>query len=167
LVELWESYYPLEGIDPLRREIFARLERTTPALVETILNHRPRALRGNSLFEALQTDDLRPGHLRESLQRWRSDPRKMYQTRPIVAFAAIGQGRADGKITPEEESVVIGKLLTHWALTSTLSVAARCSFTQPDSCPCESRGGARGPISNPSLNSIRSISWHTPFFAVG
>ena len=51
----------------------------------------------------------------------------MYKARPIMAFAAIGQGRAEGKITPEEESVVLGKLLTHWALTSTLEAAAGCA----------------------------------------
>ena len=30
----------------------------------------------------------------------------------------------EGKITPEEESTVIGKLLTHWALWSTLAAAS-------------------------------------------
>jgi hypothetical protein len=44
-----------------------------------------------------------------------------------VVFAAIGQGRVDGRITPEEESVVIGKLLSHWALWSTLQAAAGCA----------------------------------------
>jgi hypothetical protein len=166
LMELWESYYPIEGIDTRRREIFSRLERTIPALVEVLLNHRPRALRGDSLFEALQTEELYPRRLREALQRWRSEPREMYRARPIVAFAAIGQARADGKITPEEESEVLGKLLTHWALASTLDVAARCSFTQPGSCGCGSRHAGRGPVSNVSLNSTRSKSWHTPSFAV-
>jgi hypothetical protein len=50
----------------------------------------------------------------------------MYAARPVVAFAAIGQGRLDGKISPEEESTVIGKLLSHWALESTLHSADRC-----------------------------------------
>jgi 4-hydroxy-3-methylbut-2-en-1-yl diphosphate synthase IspG/GcpE len=43
-----------------------------------------------------------------------------------VTFAALGQGRADGKLTPEEESAVITKLLTYWALQSTLFVTAGC-----------------------------------------
>ena len=59
----------------------------------------------------------------------------MYRARPIVAFATIGQGRADGKITPEEESTVLGKLLTHWALTSTLEAAAGCAAPQPPGDP--------------------------------
>ena len=50
----------------------------------------------------------------------------MYRTRAIVTFAALGQGRADGKLTPEEESVVITKLLTYRALQSTLFVTASC-----------------------------------------
>jgi hypothetical protein len=140
LTQLWESYYPLEGIEPRRREIFLRLERTIPALVAVLLNHRPLGLRGDSVFEAVASAELHPHRLRESLHRWRSRPAEMYRARPIVTFAAIGQGRADGKITPEEESAVIGKLLSHWALRSTLEVAARCSFTQSHSCGCKGAG---------------------------
>ena len=69
--------------------------------------------------------------LRSHLQHWRSEPQDMYRARPIVAFATIGQGRADGKITPEEENIVLGKLLTHWALTSTLEAAAGCATPRP------------------------------------
>ena len=65
--------------------------------------------------------------MRRLLARWRTAPEEMYRTRPIVAFAAIGQGRADDRISPEEESVVLGKLLTHWALRSTLQAAAGCA----------------------------------------
>jgi hypothetical protein len=43
-------------------------------------------------------------------------------------FAAIGQGRADGKLTPEEVSVVITKLLTHWATQSTPLVEDTCAY---------------------------------------
>jgi hypothetical protein len=56
----------------------------------------------------------------------------MYDARPIVVFAAIGQGRADSKISPEEESVVLGKVLTHWALRSTLQSAAGCARGAPE-----------------------------------
>src|SRR5260370_336311 len=60
-----------------------------------------------------------------------SKPEEMYRARTIVVFATIGQGRADGKITPEEENTVLGKLLTHWALTSTLEAAAGCATPRP------------------------------------
>jgi len=117
----------LAGAAQRQRDVFTLLERTIPTLVGTLIHHRPAALRGRSLVEALDTDELQPSRLRGLLQGWRRSPQHMYRTRPIVVFAAIGQGRVEGKITPEEESAVIGKLLTHWALWSTLQAAAGCA----------------------------------------
>jgi hypothetical protein len=127
LADLWESYYPPRGLDPKDHETLTMLERTIPALVALLVHHRPPSLHGRSLIEVLDLQDLSPERLRGELQHWRRVPQEMYEARPIMAFAAIGQGRADGKITPEEESVVLGKLLTHWALTSTLQAAAGCA----------------------------------------
>ncbi len=131
LVNLWESYYPPRNLDPEQQDTLAMLERTMPALVMLIIHQRPDALRGKSLTEVLDLEELWPVRLRSHLQRWRSEPQDMYRARPIVVFATIGQGRADGKITPEEENTVLGKLLTHWALTSTLEAAAGCATPRP------------------------------------
>jgi hypothetical protein len=128
LVELWESYYPRAGAAPQQREVMQLLERTIPELVALLIDHRPPALRGHTVRQALDTAELNPARLRALLKRWRHAPQEMYQTRPIVVFAAIGQGRIDGSITPEEESAVIGKLLSHWALWSTLQAAAGCAI---------------------------------------
>jgi hypothetical protein len=127
LAELWQSYYPLAGVADEQRSLFLQLERTIPELVSLLIGHRPAALRGRSLKEALDTDELQPSALRAHLEHWRQSPQEMYRSRPIVVFAAIGQGRIDGKISPEEESTVIGKLLSHWALWSTLQAAAGCA----------------------------------------
>jgi hypothetical protein len=127
LTELWESYYPLAGTRGRQRNVVMLLERTIPDLVTLLIHHRPAALRGQSLVEALDTDELQPSRLRALLRHWRQTPQQMYRTRPIVVFAAIGQGRVEGKITPEEESAVVGKVLSHWALWSTLQAAAACA----------------------------------------
>jgi hypothetical protein len=129
LAGLWESYYPLAKSRATQRNVLSLLERTIPEFVELLIHHRPPALHGRSLIEAIDIDELQPGRLRAHLHRWRRAPQHMYQTRPIVVFAAIGQGRVDGKITPEEESSVIGKLLSHWAIWSTLQAAAGCAGT--------------------------------------
>ncbi len=129
---VWESYYPL---DAAREEsaVLTMLRQTIPELAALLVDHRPAALRGASLAEALDLDELRPARLRALLQRWRTEPHEMYEARPLVVFAAIGQGRADAKISPEEESVVLGKVLTHWALRSTLRAAAGCAaLNDPD-----------------------------------
>ncbi len=139
LIELWESYYPLEGLDREQRETLRMLERTIPGLVAVLTNHRPAALRGKSLVEALELDEVRPARLRALLGRWHSVPHEMYRARPLLTFAAIGQGRAEGQVSPEEESAVFGKLLTHWALSSTLQAAAGCVARPIRPCQCESR----------------------------
>ena len=52
--------------------------------------------------------------------RWQASPADMYQAAPTLVFAVLGQARAEGRLTPEEEAHLFGKLLTHWALRSTL-----------------------------------------------
>lgn len=131
LSDAWDSYYPLDAADREQSEMLTLLRRTIPELVRIIIGHRPPALLGASLREALDLDELGPPRLRSLLKRWRSAPWEMYETRPIVVFAAIGQGRAEAQISPEEESVVLGKVLTHWALQSTLRAAAACANGPP------------------------------------
>jgi hypothetical protein len=140
LSETWESWYPLDAAAQEQSGLLAQLKHSIPELVRVLMDHRPPALRGASLREAMDLDELQPARLRALLQRWRSEPWEMYQARPIAVFAAIGQARADASITPEEESVVIGKLLTHWALRSTLQEAAACARR----LPAEERSGLRG-----------------------
>jgi hypothetical protein len=158
LAELWESYYPLAGLNEDQSKILKQLEQTIPALVTLLLQHRPAALKGQSLVEALDIEELRVPRLRGLLSRWRLSPQEMYQARPIVAFAAIGQGRADGKVTPEEESTVIGKLLTHWAVWSTLQAAAGCAGKPQHSKTCTACMETRQ-ISSTQISSKRSALW--------
>lgn len=127
LAALWESYYPLERLPDAQQQRMRMLERTIPALVAVLINHRPAALRGSSVAQALEIDERQPGRLRLLLDRWRNVPQEMYETAPTIVFAVIGQGRVDGRITPEEESTVVGKLLSYWALQSTLQAAANCA----------------------------------------
>ena len=139
LVDLWESYYPLRGTDPEQDGTLSMLDRTIPELVTILIHHRPEALQGSSFSEALDLGEMQPGRLRNLLQRWRSAPQEMYEARPILVLAVIGQGRADGAISPEEESIVLGKLLTHWALKSTLQAAAGCTTDPSHHCECKAR----------------------------
>jgi hypothetical protein len=136
LAQLWAAYYPLEGLNQEQRQVLATLERTMPALITLLIHHRPPALRGSSLVEVLETGESHPLRLTALLARWRARPQEMYDARPILVFAAIGQGRVEGKISPEEESTVIGKLLTYWALKSTLQEAAGCAAGHGHRCRC-------------------------------
>lgn len=128
LTRLWEAFYPLRGLSTGQQRSFEALQATLPGLVALLINHRPKSLRGRSLAEALQVRNRQPHHLQALFQAWRQQPSKMYRAPPTLAFAVIGQARSDGLMSPEQESTILGKLLTHWAFSSTLQVAADCSM---------------------------------------
>ena len=51
----------------------------------------------------------------------------MYQAAPTLVFAVLGQARASGRLSPEDESELLGRLLTHWALRATLDTSELCA----------------------------------------
>jgi len=127
LERLWESLYPASGLEQEKRDILALFEKTIPGLVSLIVNHRPRQLRGASLAEALKTSERQPPQLTAYFQEWRTSPLRMKRAPPSLVFAVIGQARADGNITPEEESRTLNVMLKHWALKSVLDSSAICA----------------------------------------
>ncbi len=127
LARLWESFYPTEGLNKARQRLIAGLESGMPEFVDSLVHHRPRALRGASLIEALTVDERQPARLAAYHQSWRTGPRAMYRASPALVFAVIGQAKMEGRMSPEEESTTVAKLLTHWALRSTLDTSALCA----------------------------------------
>jgi hypothetical protein len=127
LESIWLSYYPPESADRRKRSLLALLERTMPGLAAIIAHHRPKSLGGASLKEALRTDDRQPAHLAELFQSWRASPARMYRVSPTLVFAVIGQARAEGSISPEEESRLFSQMLDYWALRNTLDHRVNCA----------------------------------------
>lgn len=127
LASLWESFYPPAGLDEERRALVAMLEESLPGFVTLLVNHRPQALHGASLQDAVAASDRQPARLAEHYRSWRSSPTRMQTAPPALACAVIGQARIDGQISPEEESRMLGALLTHWALHNSLNTSARCA----------------------------------------
>jgi len=127
VARLWESYYPTAGLDDERRGLLARLQESLPEFVSVLINHRPKALRGRSLMEAMDIEKRTPGRLAALFGAWRKAPRQMYRAPPSLVFAVLGQARADGSMSPEDESDLLAKLLTYWAMRSTLDTSAYCA----------------------------------------
>jgi hypothetical protein len=124
LAAIWEAYYPLGDLDAPRRDLLARLQASMPGLVALLVNHRPRPLRGDTLREALAVTERQPARLTAHFRAWHAAPAAMRAAPPTLAFAVLGQARADLLITPEEESRAVSDLLTHWAVRSTLGAFA-------------------------------------------
>lgn len=124
---MWAAFYPLTGLDERRLSLFQRLQASMAALAALLAEHRPRRLRGRSLAEVLAGAERRPAALALQFSAWQRQPALMYAARPALVFAAIGQARMDDRLSPEDESRLLAKLLTHWALAHSLQGAARCA----------------------------------------
>ena len=131
LSDLWESFYPIAELDAARRTFFDRLVATIPAFVSLLVNHRPALLRGRSLVEALEVADRQPARLGALFDTWSRNPAQLYDARASLVFAVVGQARSDGRLSPEDEGVLLAKALNHWALRSTLDTAFACATAPP------------------------------------
>jgi hypothetical protein len=80
-------------------------------------------------MEVMEVGPRQPARLSELYQLWNATPSQMYRASPSLVFAVMGQARADGRITPEDENALFGKLLTHWALRATLNMSEICAAT--------------------------------------
>ena len=127
LAAVWESFYPTRDLDPTRRTLLEKLQANMPGFVALLVNHRPEALRGRSLIEVLGVSERQPKHLAALFRAWNRSPAGMYRAAPCLVFAVLGQARADGQLSPEDESLLLAKLLTHWALRSTLDTSFACA----------------------------------------
>jgi hypothetical protein len=124
---LWESYYPTVGLAAETQHLLAQLLESMPAFVSLLINHRPRALRGSSLIEVMDVAQRQPARLGTLYRQWGANPSEMYRAPPVMVFAVIGQARADGGISPEDESALLSKLLTYWALRATVNTSELCA----------------------------------------
>ena len=120
LAALWGDFYPSAGLPEATTRLLREVQAAIPAFVTLLAEHRPRSLRGRSLREVLEVQRRQPEQLAVLFARWQATPADMYQAAPTLVFAVLGQARAEGRLTPEEEAHLFGKLLTHWALRSTL-----------------------------------------------
>lgn len=122
LARVWQTLYPIDGVDPRARAMFAALEATLPELAGLIAGHRPAALRGATLAEVVATPDRHPAALAALIRRHRR-PSELATLPPTLALAAIAQARAASAMSPEREAYLLGALLTRWALGQNLGAA--------------------------------------------
>jgi hypothetical protein len=127
LAHVWDAYYPVAGLDDTRRQWLRSLETSIPEFIWMLNNHRPEALRGRSLLAALATEERRPARLTALFGAWHRAPGQMYRAPPSLVLAVLGQARAVGQLSPDDESALVAKLLTYWAMRSTLDLSAFCA----------------------------------------
>jgi len=127
VAEVWESFYPKTGLSAAKQNLLAQLEAGIPKFLSLLLDHRPPALHGRALSEVMGVEEHQPAQLSAYWRSWRTAPAQLRTASPSLVFAVIGQARANGALSPEKESVLLAKLLTYWALRSTLDTSALCA----------------------------------------
>jgi hypothetical protein len=130
LSQVWEELYPRTGLDASRLAVIRDLDETTPAFIETLLQHQPPKLEGRRVSDLFPLASRSPAMLRQHLKGMKLDPLFLRRIPPTLAFAVVGQGRAEDDITPERESEHLAALLTHWAVRSSLDTSLLCAASK-------------------------------------
>jgi hypothetical protein len=129
LAGFWEELYPIADVGDAQAKLLRRLEHHTPAFVAVLLNHRLARLRGQTFPTVLQIAERAPQRLAGLFAEWSADPAAMYRARPTMVFATLGQARMDRQLTPEDESTLFARLLSFWALKTTLDTSYECAVS--------------------------------------
>jgi hypothetical protein len=117
---VWASLYPTTGLDPTRTALIRSFQATMPTFVRTLLDHRPPSLRGRPLGPTVRVPDRTPRRLANYYRSFTESRDAMRRASPSLVFAALGQARANGLISPEKEARILGEQITYWAMKSTL-----------------------------------------------
>ena len=120
LAQVWTSMYPMDRLPAGRVRVIRALLDSMPAFLRLVLGHRPASLRGRTVGDVLRSEDRSPDRLVRRYRAWTANPAAIRRTRPALAFAVVGQARARGLLTPEGEDRLLGRLISYWALQSTL-----------------------------------------------
>ncbi|WP_375437964.1 hypothetical protein [uncultured Hymenobacter sp.] len=116
LTQQWLALYPIKGLPASKQQLINQLLNLLPDFAHLVLNHRSPTLGGQPLADLFPAAERQPAHLQALFREWQARPALRESSAPSLVFAVVGQAKADGKITADEESEVLTRLLTRWAL---------------------------------------------------
>lgn len=120
LASVWRAMYPPAGLPAEHLAWIGKCEAHIGDLVSLLVNHPVPAAGGRKLGTIWPTRERQPERLLRLHQDWGGDFGVMARQRPALVFAVLGQAKAAGRITAEEESSQLSSLLTAWAVRSSL-----------------------------------------------
>jgi hypothetical protein len=127
LAACWQGFYPLHTTNDEVRALIDELRGTMPEFIELLAGHEPLSLRGQTLGDVLRSPGIEAERLLAIFGGWEREPSQMRDAAPALAFAVCGQARAAGRLGAGEESQLLTRLITHWALRSTEDITALCA----------------------------------------
>lgn len=108
---LWMNLYPLEGRNAEVMEAIRQVTASLPAFTSLVIGHKNQRTQNKPLAELFPVSRRQPAALRAMHQAGKS----LENLPPSLAFAIIGQARADGLMDQAEESKLLSDLLITWA----------------------------------------------------
>lgn len=120
LAATWRSMYPTDQLPGEHRTWIATCESRVADFVDMVLHHRPPSLGGREIGEIWPLDQRQPARLLALHRAWKGDLGLMARQPPSLVFAVLGQAKAAGVISAATESAELSRLLTAWAVRSTL-----------------------------------------------
>lgn len=115
LENFWNNAYPTHKLPANKQALLQLIEACIPAFVELVIQHRPGKLQGKTLASVFPLAARQPQQLRQLQREWKKTPQAIQKARPALVFAVLGQARVDHRITPEEESGLLKRMLMEWA----------------------------------------------------
>jgi len=128
--KLWDELYPLSSAGVEDAAIFRMLAALLPDFVRAVLQTRAERLAGEQLINVFPRADRTPAALRRLWSQTRGSSDAIARVNPCIAFAAVGQARADGAIGAKVEARLLRRLLRFWALRATVSTAEACAHAR-------------------------------------
>ena len=116
LNEQWNRLYPTAELSADKQALIRQLEAVLPAFAGLLLGHRPTSLRGQRVADIFPTAGRRPEQLRALYDSWRQQPNQREHCAPSLVFAVVGQAKADGRISTNDEVRILSHMLERWAL---------------------------------------------------
>ncbi|MGV9947011.1 hypothetical protein [Rhodococcus aetherivorans] len=121
----WKQMYPLDDLPAQHRTQLENTEAAIPRFVDLLVHHRSPRLGRRPLGDLWPLQERQPGNLIRLHHEWGTDIAIMARQSPSLVFAVIGQAKAVGAISAETENHLLSRLLTVWAVRSSLDVTER------------------------------------------
>jgi len=116
LNQQWNSLYPTAELSADKQALIRRLEAVLPAFADLVLSHQPKSLRGQRVAEIFPLAGRRPEQLRAHYDAWQQQPNQREHCAPSLVFAVVGQAKADGRISTNDEVRILSHMFERWAL---------------------------------------------------
>ncbi|MVN77793.1 hypothetical protein GO988_15790 [Hymenobacter sp. HMF4947] len=135
LSQQWEDLYPPTDLGADKQDLIHRLEAVLPVFADLVLSHRPASLKGQRVADIFPLAERQPAQLQALYDTWQQHPYLREHAAPSLVFAVVGQAKADGRLSTNDEVRVLSHLLERWALNRARTYGTAPALAAPPPTP--------------------------------